>query len=247
MVVIDQRERAPENERLVSELIKRRKWEPGQLGVKTHNVLDIIFEQQGVTRAGFERKIASDVLASHRDGRMQEQLARIVDYANEHSDVVLGYLIEGDLEAQEYGQQNASHIKHELWGLSKLGITVVYTRSLDETCEYLIYMRTQFGRALSVEQARAEASENRLQFKGKKREVKEQDFLFQVLRIIGGVSPKHARAIADKHESVHALAEAFYGDKHLLVGIKIAENRKIGKDLSAKIYRMFLGEPKEGT
>jgi ERCC4-type nuclease len=245
MLLIDQRENATDGGKLVHDMIRLREWQPGELAVSKLSLFDIMFEQNGVARAAFERKIASDVLASHRDGRWGEQLARIVEYANEHPTVVVGFIIEGNLDSLDYGQFTPAHIRHSIWALTKYNISVVYTRSLDETCQYLLYMRSEFSKALTVEEARKEAADNRLLFQGKKRDVTPDSMLFQTLRMIGGISAKHAIAISSKYNNLCELASALKHNPKLFVGTQIAGGRKIGKDLSAKIHRMFLAIEKE--
>jgi ERCC4-type nuclease len=245
MLLVDERENATDGRKLIADMIGCREWKPGELSVGKLSLFDVMFEQNGVARAGFERKAASDVVASHRDGRMTEQLARIVEYANQHPEVVVGYIIEGNMDSVDYGQFTPAHIRHTLWGLTKYNITVVYTKNTAETIEYLLYMRSQFSRTLSVEESRKEAAENRLVFQGKKRDVTAESMLFQTLRLIGGISAKHALAISSKFENLCELAKALKHNPNLFVGTQIAGGRKIGKDLSAKIHRMFLAIEKE--
>jgi len=239
MLVIDRREKGIANERLLSELAERQKWQPGQLGAATLELFDIIFEQNGVRRAAFERKQAKDVVDSCRDGRFEEQLARIVQYATEHPEVVVGYIVEGSLMNLEYGQFNEAHIRHLLWNLSKYGITVVTTVSLDQTCEYLLYMRYTMGKELSIEQARANAELNRDLYRGKKRQLEEKDVVFQLLRLISVPAVK-AQAIAARYKSLATLINALEINEDALLGFKTPGSTKIGKAMSQKIFRMLI-------
>lgn len=239
-ILIDGRERQSQNSFLIMELYDRQKWQPNELGMATLELFDIVYDQNGVRRAAFERKTAADVLASFRDKRLQEQLGRISAYANAHPDVVVGYLIEGDLKKQNYGTITPLHIKHELWNLSRYGIVVVYTANCDETCDYLLYMRTVFSKELSIEQARASAEQNRQLYVGRKKDVTEKEMLFQSLKIISGVSPAHAKAICDAYDSLSELCFALVENPQLLNGFSVSDSKKIGKALAAKIFRMLV-------
>lgn len=252
-VIVCNRENAPtENGKLALELSTRRTWGTDELGVTTLPLFDIVIEQNGVTRASYERKTAADVLASYLDKRLVEQLGRICVYAREHPDVVVGYIIEGDLGTLDYGAISPTHIRNELWRLSTYGITVVYVKTVHETCDFILSMREQLGRSLTMEQAQRTAEENRQLYIGRKRDVTEEEYLKQTLQIVYGISPQHASAIAAKHSSVCAFATAIQTNPKLLVGIEFDKpnkqggitKRKIGAALSQKVHRYWANQPK---
>jgi ERCC4-type nuclease len=255
-VLVCNRENAPtDNGKLALELSTRRTWGPDELGVTTLPLFDIVIEQSGVARAGYERKTAADVLASYLDKRLFEQLGRICLYAREHPDVIVGYIIEGDMSTLDYGQISPVHIRHELWRLSTCGITVVYVNTVHETCDFILSMREQLGRSLSVEQAQRTAEENRQLYVGRKRDVTEEEYLKQTLQIVYGISPQHASAIASRHGSMCAFAKAIQTNPKLLVGIEFDKpskkggiiKRKIGAALSQKVHRYWVNQPNTKT
>lgn len=241
MIVVDNRERLNNNLRLVDELVDKFTWKPGELSMAQLGLFDIVFEQNGINRACYERKTAADFVASIKDGRLDEQLARIIDYVKEHNDVIVGFIIEGDIELVDCGKMALLHVKHRMWGLNIYNISVVQTKSMYDTCQFLVTMRSKFAQTLSLEQAQLNATENRKLFKGKKRSVTEKEMLFQTLRIVGGLNAKQAMGIAEKYLSVINLSKCLSTNPTLLHGFSTSGARKIGDTLARKIYRLFAG------
>jgi ERCC4-type nuclease len=241
MIIVDTRERLTGNVSLVEDLVKKYTWKPGELSVSQLGLFDIVFEQNGINRACYERKTAADFVASMKDGRLDEQLARIIDYTKEHQDVVVGFILEGDLEKVDCGKIPIQHVKHTLWGLNVYNISVVYTKSADETCQFLVSMRSMFAKTLTLEEAQMSAVDNRKVFRGKKRSVTEKEMLYQTLRIIGGLNAKQAMAVSTKYLSVINLSSLLSKNPILLHGFSAPGSRKIGETLGRKIYRLFSG------
>lgn len=243
MIVVDNRERLHSNLTLVDELVDKFTWKPGELSVSQLGLFDIVFEQNGINRACYERKTAADFVSSIKDGRLDEQLARIIEYAREHTEVVVGFIVEGDVELVDCGKMSPLFVKHTLWGLNIYNISVVQTKSVYDTCQFLSAMRTKFAKTLTLEEAQTNATENRKVFKGKKRSVTEKEMLFQTLRIIGGLNAKQAMGVAEKYSSVINLSNKLAVNPSLLHGFTAPGARKIGETLGRKIYRLFAGPP----
>lgn len=243
-LVIDSRERV-DSALLVTEIKKRHQFEAGQLGLAQLPLGDAIVLQDSdgpepVLRACWERKTYRDFLASQSDGRWLQQPCKLIEERQKSPGTVFGLIIEGSLDETNVGAHNRTHVRNMLWDYSKRDILVVYTGGVEETCDYLTYMRHSFSKEESMADAQKEAMLKLRVYSGKKSAITPENYYLECLKMIPGVTGRHALAITAKYPQRTDLEATLRRDKKALTGIKIDEKRAIGKDLSMKIQTFLL-------
>jgi len=148
-----------------------------------------------------------------------------------------GLVIEGTLTTTHLGAHNETHIRNLIWDWSKYGLTVVYTGSVEETCDYLAHMRWSYAEEPSLEAAQEAAMMSMRVYAGKKKAVTPENYFLESLKMIPNVTGRIAKAITAKWPTQSALSKAFEGKPNLLHGLKVDEKGSIGKALSAKICK----------
>jgi ERCC4-type nuclease len=240
MLLIDNRERIGTDNRamlLVSAMKQRHKFTSGQLGIAQLPLGDAAIKQGEVVRAVWERKTYADFVGSLNDTRLAEQKARLIKSRAEHPETMFGLVIEGTLNTTHLGAHNETHIRNLIWDWSKYGLTVVYTASVEETCDYLAHMRWSYAEEPSLEAAQEAAMMSMRAYAGKKKAVTPENYFLESLKMIPNVTGRIAKAITAKWPTHSALSKAFEGKPNLLHGLKVDEKGSLGKALSAKICK----------
>jgi len=241
MLLIDNRERIgtdlSRTMRLVTAVKQRHRFTAGQLGIAQLPLGDAAIKQGDVVRAVWERKTCADFIDSLNSTHLAEQKARLIKSRIDHPETMFGLVIEGTLSATHLGAHNETHIRNVIWEWSKYDLTVVYTNTVEETCDYLVHMRWSYAQEPSLEAAQEAAMMSMRAYAGKKKAVTPENYFLESLKMIPNVTGRIAKAITAKWPTQSALSKAFEGKPNLLHGLKVDEKGSIGKALSAKICK----------
>jgi len=242
-LVIDFRERRAQNQPLAELLGRYKEWKPGQLGKADLGLGDavIINTAKQQIRAVYERKQISDLIASINDKRLVEQEARLIETKRSDPGTVYGVIIEGELsEETELGRHNALHIQHLIWDLATVDLLCIRTKTLQETADYLCYMRHSYSNEPSLEAAQDDLILSVSHYVGRKKSLTPENILPEYLKMIPGVTGKRAKAIADRYGSLRNLMSELEAQPMLLKGLEFDEGHRIGKALAQKIRQFLL-------
>jgi ERCC4-type nuclease len=240
MLVADNRERTTQDGKitlLVVSLKAHRPWEPGQLGAATLPLGDFIFVQNEHIRYILERKTIPDLIASIGDKRLDEQESRLILAKIDGPQTIVGLIIEGTLPGADIGQYNVKHIQNQLWQLSKYDLQVIYTKDLEETCNYVCYMRWSLSQEATMEDAQKSQLLSMAAYATKKKGMEPKDTYPKLLKSIPGVSAVHVNAIMEKCPTMLDYIGEFSDDPRLFEGLVLTEKRKIGRVLSEKMHK----------
>jgi len=247
-LVIDSRERVNidgQTKTFVSYVKTRAHWETGKLFTGTLPLGDIIIKSGENIRAVYERKTVVDFVASVNDKRFEEQRGRLLTAKKEKPTTIYGYIIEGEIAQEVLGNHNARHIQNLIWQLGTYDLQVIRTENYTETCDFLCSMRRMIADSSTLENAQDDAILTMTNYSGRKKSLNSENTLPQFLKLIEGVSPKHAIAIAERYGNLANLTVKFDNNPHLLVGLVYGDKKKIGKILSKKIHNRIYGIPEE--
>lgn len=243
-IAIDVRERVNVDgvtQSFVSYVKKNGYWEKNQLFAGTLPLGDIIIKSGENIRAVYERKTIADFVHSVNDKRFVEQRGRMLMAKQEAPSTIYGYIIEGKIEPKALGHHNARHIENLIWELGVYDLQVIRTKNYQQTTDFLCHMRKAISEAKTLRQAQTDAVLTMTNYSGRKKSLNAENTLPQFLKLIDGVTPKHAIAITELYGNLANLASKFKDNPYLLCGLVHGNNRKIGKVISSKIYKRLYG------
>lgn len=206
-LVVDYRER---------ELLSR-------LQAETKNLIlgDVCIQKDGQDLLILERKTVADLSASICDGRYREQSFRLLESTLPPHRIV--YLIEGSLDTeQSVPKKTLISAMISLWFTK--GFSVVQTKSIDDTAEYI---------RMLVEKVSQDTSESdyvsTLKIK-KKDKLTPDNIDVLMLSQIPGISTVTAKAILQVYPNVYTLTSALKKEKTCLSTFTYGEKkRKLSK------------------
>lgn len=146
-------------------------------------------------RMVFERKTWTDLCNSISHERWNNQKAMLLKFRQEYPDTVCIYIIESN-------DTPDSFYMHMADDLVELGITVVHTRSIQDTVKYLLRRRHRMSKSSSMGELINKHIALYKEFKGRKSKINPECFLSETLKIIPGITPFAAEAIAARYDSV---------------------------------------------
>lgn len=218
----------------------------------------IIYTDEGKELAIIERKTLSDLAASIRDGRYNEQSYRL-NNCKLHNHAIY-YLIEGDLgrfRPSRYGKNPVTK-KALISAMTSIsffkGFSLLRTNNVNETAETILQMTDKIGRttkssffyANDVDDDNSTDSNYLAVSKRVKKDNITKDNIGAIMiSQIPGVSTNSASAIMNKFKTLDALILAMKNDHNALREIttqtKTGKTRKLSKSCSANIYNFLLG------
>lgn len=243
-IAIDIRERVNVDgvtQSFVGYVKKNGHWEKGQLFAGTLPLGDIVIKSGENIRAVYERKTIADFVHSVNDNRFVEQRGRLLLAKQDAPGTIYGYIIEGEIEPKALGNHNARHIENLIWELGKFDFQVIRTKNYEQTTTFLCYMRRALAEHKTIGQAQSDAVLTMTNYSGRKKALNAENTLPQFLKLIDGVTPKHAIAIAERYGNLANLASKYKNTPRLLCGLVYGDNKKIGKIISEKIYKRIYG------
>jgi crossover junction endonuclease MUS81 len=227
---------------------------------------DILLKtDEGKEVALIERKSLSDLLASIKDGRYEEQSYRLIHSSGHYRHNIL-YIVEGSL-MQMRNPMDERLIMSAMVSLQYFkGFSVIRTSSLDETAKFVLRMADKIDREfvkgtlpwyLMKEQLTDVRADSDVQEpsaevpvtggggysavvkKVKKENVSRENIGEIMLCQIPGISSKTATAIMAKFDSFFDMLKAVEQDPSCLDGI-MCDKRKISKTCVESIVRFFI-------
>jgi crossover junction endonuclease MUS81 len=201
-----------------------------------------------------ERKTLSDLSSSIKTGRYREQKKRILSSVPKEKVI---YLIEGRLDEpktksskfSKYGLPISTLISSTINLILRDNIKVIFTKDLEDTFRWLEMIYNKIEDKLILNSKKNEGEEKMeylecLKTVKKDNITKDNCYILQLSQI-PGVSVKIATAIATKYPSFKKILEAYNEindsdeseKEKLLADIKVNDNRKLGKVLSARLYQ----------
>jgi ERCC4-type nuclease len=199
-----------------------------------------------------ERKSLTDLKASIRDARYEEQSYRLL-HAGGLSPHDIVYIIEGAMSTVRSAKDKKT-VYSAMTSLNAFkGFSVLRTNSVQETAELVLSMASKYERnakkgifpaSMTASGGGPPASYCTVVKKVKKENVSIDNFAEIVLSQIPGVSATAAVAIMQKFSSFHALLQSLQTDPTCLAGITVpsgARQRAIGKNVVAGIFK-YLGQ-----
>jgi ERCC4-type nuclease len=208
-----------------------------------------------------ERKSLSDLLASIKDGRYEEQSHRLLWSSQIHPHNIV-YLVEGMLSSLRNVQEKRT-IYSAITSIQLFkGFSIMRTSSIHETAEFIIHYCNKVGKELakgkrpantmsisttgeSHELETVQQPQNYTNFvkKIKRDNITPENIGEIMLSQIPGISAITASAIMKHFSHFTRLLEEIHKDKEVLNGIKIETNgksRKLGKGVIENIMRYLL-------
>ena len=194
-----------------------------------------------------ERKEVGDFQKSVSEGRFREQRSRMIDLWNEHPQLTLAYLIEGDLNKLEFNPHGQgiqlSHLRDLINDLGGVyGIVHLTSINVTDTMRLIGRYENVYRKKGSVVDITSASSITKNMSIGKKRGMDPDQFGPCALSLIPGLTREAAMAVAVIHPTLFSLISAYEDqDNHrdcgdLLVGIQYGDGLKIGKTVSRRVY-----------
>lgn len=224
-LVIDNRENG------VIQVFKDRQLE-SECEIESLPLGDFVFREDTVQHLIIERKTYDDLAASIVDGRFREQKSRLAEMRENSSKIM--YIIEGNDRGYK-GKVPYKTLQSAILNLLLVhNFKVMFARDTCGTVDILMMIKNKLE-APSNSGTDSGTVVVKMPSRGDK--IRENLFLLQLM-VIPGVSQKTGEAICSRYSCMFALVEALKeGGEHLLADIQLNEKRKLGKALSAKIYK----------
>lgn len=212
---------------------------------------DILISKDNVDLFILERKTLSDLLASIKDGRYEEQSYRLMHSTplNNHHIV---YIIEG-MMSQLHSPIEKKTVYSAIIRLQAFkGFSVIRTNNVNETCDYVLSLFNKTKKELSNgNEIWCTDSENKDHTKDycsvikkvKKENVTRENISEILLCQIPGVNNVSAKAILKHYEDIYELMTRIREDPCCLNSITIESKgkvRKLAKNISQNIV-LYLG------
>jgi len=234
MLIIDNRE-----PKVIIELLKSRypdtKLENLELGdyilKNQHNEINLIFE----------RKSLSDLIASIKDGRYNEQSWRLSECPTDNSNIF--YIIEGNI--MNLCNRQSETIQKMLFSsmfsiITKKGFSLIHTLNEIETAEFIIRFSEKAD--LNKESIENNSYSNTIKI-SKKANITKDNIGEIMLAQIPGVSITVAQCIMNEFSSINNLVINLQNNSNCLDNIKIPfknGQRKLGKNVVTAIKEFLI-------
>ena len=127
-------------------------------------------------------------------------------------------------------------MQNQLWALSKVNLQVIYTKDIEETCNYLCYMRWSLAQENSMVDAQNTRLLSMAAYSKKKKGLQPKDTYPNFLKSIPGISVGHVTAIMEEFPSLMNYLATFEDNPRLFEGFHLTEKRKMGRVLSEKLH-----------
>ncbi len=193
-----------------------------------------------------ERKTWNDLHSSIRDDRFREQRSRLLLWKNESENRRVMYIIEGEYEENFEKEKITSH--RLMIGYS---IPVIYTKSLKETTEWLVYcynLKT-LDRLFKTRSVENDQVESRLSKLPKKNYMDSKLFLLENMTSIRGVTFDVASKIVGEYNSIKEFIIGYKEEPkefiNRLENIRTKSDKKLSKTIINKIILNY--DLKEST
>jgi len=183
------------------------------------------------TKYIFERKTVSDLLASVKDGRYQEQKYRLLSSGSH-----ITYIIEGDniLSTRQFKKDLLSSIY--LYSIFRDNIHLVFTNDVEETATFILTLCTKMvDKPEKFVKKKGDYMDN-VKMKKIKNITPETCYLMQLSQI-PSISINIARIIANTYPSLHDLFSALNNSSDKIKLLSKLE--KIGNEKAIKILEYF--------
>ena len=198
-----------------------------------------------------ERKSISDLLASIKDGRYEEQSHRLIHSSNMYRHHII-YIIEG-LVSQIREEREKKMFYSALTTLQLYkGFSVIRTLSVQDTAEYILYSAHKIGRELERNnllwtpdsiQNQEPAKYCNFVKKTKKDNITPENIGEIILSQIPGISNVSACAIMSKFQTLPNLIDHIRNDPTCLNSIMCetkGKSRKLGKNVVENILKFLV-------
>jgi hypothetical protein len=210
---------------------------------------DVGIYNEGVLKVLIERKTLADLTSSivpkkgEKESRYQSQVANATSLRRDYPGLLVGYIIEvggkhSDPDLKALHAMTSIVTKHKQF--------IVPSKNLVETSHIIMDLADKYDFAVDGSANEivggARVSGGTIPSVG---ELREKHALAHQLRQINTVSSKAAMGISASYPNMRALIRAFdvaESPEKLLIGIPIEGDRKIGKALSATVYRWLCGQ-----
>ena len=194
-----------------------------RLTAETKNLIlgDVCIQKDGQDLVILERKTVADLSASICDGRYQEQSFRLLESNLPPHRIV--YLIEGSLDQeQSISKKGLMSAMISLWFTK--GFSVVQTRSIDETVEYIQVLLEKVTKE-------SDPHEYVSTLKTKKKDkLTPENINIVLLSQIPGISTVTAKALLQVYPTLYTLTSALKENKDCLKEFTYGEKkRKLSK------------------
>ena len=212
--------------------------------------MSIIHEEKEIYLV--ERKTMSDLLASIKDGRYEEQSHRFAHSTNLERHHII-YIIEGMFSQLQNPVEKKMVYSAMIRLQSFKGFSVIRTCTVNETCDYLLALvdktRREFSKGTMLWSHLSENAEEPRAYCSVAKKVKKdnitQDNISEIILCqIPGVSAVSAKAITPKFPSLYALMTEIRRDPQCLNNIQCESKgkvRRLGKNVIQNIVH-FLGD-----
>jgi len=173
-----------------------------------------------------ERKTFTDLCSSINDNRFREQKDRLLESIQDPSKIV--YILEGNKNVPKVYNISKTTINSAIQNLIfKHCYKVITTQDTLDTIDNLILLYKKIESRELVGTIKYNLT----------KKVSNKDTFINQLNTISGVSIQVAKKIKEKYNNMNELISSYNEyNLHMLSEIMITEKRKIGKNLSEKIY-----------
>lgn len=210
---------------------------------KTLKIGDIHFVYDDREVVIIERKSLSDLIASIKDRRYEEQSHRLIHTSGLYRHHIM-YIIEGQFaHVRNVSEREKKMVYSSMVALQLYkGFSVVRTHSLMETAEHVFYSALKLNKELSLQrlpwtpETKEEEPVNYCRFvsKVKRENIKQENIGEIMLTQIPGISSKTAVAIMKEFENFPTLIDQLRTNPQCLdtiVCITNGKTRKLGKNV----------------
>lgn len=195
----------------------------------------------------FERKSLSDLIASIKDGRYNEQSLRLSECEVNNRNIY--YIIEGNT-MNFCNRQNETTQKMLFSSMlsisSKKGFSLLNTNGFIETAEFIVRFYNKVSTEKPLQQDQLENTEikySNVIKTSKKANITKNNINEIMISQIPGISSVVAGAIMEKYSNITNLVNSLKNDPNCLDNFKINSNnkeRKIGKNIIAGLKEYLL-------
>lgn len=195
----------------------------------------------------FERKSLSDLIASIKDGRYNEQSLRLSECEVNNRNIY--YIIEGNT-MNFCNRQNETTQKMLFSSMlsisSKKGFSLLNTNGFIETAEFIVRFYNKVSTEKPLQQDQLENTEikySNVIKTSKKANITKNNINEIMISQIPGISSVVAGAIMEKYSNIINLVNSLKNDPNCLDNFKINSNnkeRKIGKNIIAGLKEYLL-------
>ncbi len=181
-----------------------------------------------------ERKTTADFEASFLDGRYREQRTRLLAYCSQHKAKAL-YILEGGLDGRRRSMERSALQKliHRL--LLRYGVSVLYTRTLEDTAETLKILASQLAEDPKVFEGEQLGYTDVMHITKKANKDDPKAFACAALQGCPGISAKSAGAIWEATGTWQKLLDS---DEKTLAEIKVGE-RRLGPAVAKRLWNIL--------